>query len=102
MSLTAADTAPRVDLLEWADAECHAIATSSADTLATRMWRIRIALEARLRREPDPAAARPLTERLAALQVAEADLASVAAVLRTMGGPITWRETADRIGRPAS
>jgi hypothetical protein len=90
---------PQPDPLEWADAECRAIATSTADTVATRIWRVRMALETELRRKPDPAAARLLTERITALRVAEADLDSVAAILRTMGGPITWREAADEAGR---
>ncbi|MGO8686454.1 MAG: hypothetical protein ACLQT7_04595 [Candidatus Dormibacteria bacterium] len=94
-----ADAASPPDLLDWADAECRAIATTTADALATRMWRVRISLETRLRREPDPATAQLLTERITALHVAEADLASVAAILRTMGAPITWREAADHIGR---
>ena len=101
MSLSAAGTAPLAELVDWADGQCHAIATSTAETLATQMWRIRVSLEARLRREPDPNAARPLTERLVALQAAEDDLASVAAILRTMGGPITWRDAADHIGPPS-
>ncbi|MGA2284258.1 MAG: hypothetical protein ABSH07_11435 [Candidatus Dormibacteria bacterium] len=100
MSVTAG-TEPVTELLEWADAQCHAIATSTADTLATRMWRIRISLEARRRRETDPAAAQRLSERIAAIQEAEADLTSVSAILQTMGGPITWRDTAKRVGEPA-
>jgi hypothetical protein len=96
------DTPAQVDLLEWADAECHQIATSTADSLATRMWRVRIALETRLRREPEPTAAQLLTERITALRIAEADLRSVAAILHTMGGPITWRDAADHIGRSGS
>jgi hypothetical protein len=93
-----ADTASLSDLLEWADSECRAISTSTVDTLATRMWRVRLSLEARQRHEVDPAAARRLAERIAAIREAEDDLTSVSAILQTMGGPITWRETANLTG----
>jgi hypothetical protein len=96
-----ADTASLADLLEWADSECHAICSSTADTLATRMWRVRLSLEARQRREADPAAARRLEERITALREAEDDLTSVSAILQTMGGPITWREATVQPGDPA-
>jgi hypothetical protein len=96
-----AEAEPVSDLLDWADAQCHALATSTADTLATRMWRIRLSLEARRRHESDPGAARRLSERIAAIQEAEADLTSVAAILQTMGGPITWRDSSTRVGEPA-
>jgi hypothetical protein len=95
-----ADAASLADLLEWADSECHAISTSTADTLATRMWRVRLSLEARQRHESDPAAASRLSERIAAIREAEDDLTSVSAILQTMGGPITWREAADQAGDP--
>jgi hypothetical protein len=96
-----ADTASLPDLLEWADSECRDISTSTADVLATRMWRVRLSLEARQRHEADPAAARHLSERIAAIRQAEDDLASVSAILQTMGGPITWREAADLAGAPS-
>jgi hypothetical protein len=96
-----AETAPLPDLLEWADAECRDISTSTAGVLATRMWRVRLSLEARQRHEADPAAARHLAERIAAIRQAEDDLTSVSAILQTMGGPITWREAAGRVGDPA-
>ena len=92
-----ADTASLPDLLEWADSECRAICSSTADTLATRMWRVRLSLEARQRHEAYPAAARRLAERIAAIREAEDDLTSVSAILQTMGGPITWREAAGQV-----
>ena len=101
MSSVTAEATQGADLLEWADSECHAIATSTAETLATRMWRVRMSLEARRRHEPDPVARQRLSERIAALQEAEADLTSVSAILATMGGPITWREAADLARDPA-
>lgn len=60
-----------------------------------------MSLEARRRHEPDPGARQRLSERIAAIQEAEADLTSVAAILATMGGPITWRDTSRRVGEPA-
>ena len=101
MSSVTAEATQGADLLEWADSECHAIATSTAETLATRMWRVRMSLEARRRHEPDPVARQRLSERIAAIQEAEADLTSVSAILATMGGPITWRDTSRRVGEPA-
>jgi hypothetical protein len=65
------------------------------------MWRVRLSLEARQRREADPSAARRLAERIAAIREAEDELTSVSAILQTMGGPITWRETAGQVGAPA-
>ena len=91
------DTASLPDLLEWADSECRAICSSTADTLATRMWRVRLSLEARQRHEADPSAARRLAERIAAIREAEDELTSVSAILQTMGGPITWREAAGQV-----
>jgi len=101
VSSVTAEATQGADLLEWADSECHAIATSTAETLATRMWRVRMSLEARRRHEPDPVVRQRLSERIAAIQEAEADLTSVSAILQTMGGPITWRDTAKRVGEPA-
>jgi hypothetical protein len=82
------DTASLPDLLEWADSECRAISISTVNAVATRMWRVRLSLEARQRHEADPAALRRL---------AEDDLTSVSAILQTMGGPITWREVAGQV-----
>ncbi len=96
-----ADTASLPGLLEWADAECQDISTSTVDAVATRMWRVRLSLEARQRHEANPDAVRGLVERIAAIRQAEDDLASVSAILQTMGGPITWREATGRVGDPA-
>ena len=95
------DTASLPDLLEWADSECRAISISTVNAVATRMWRVRLSLEARQRHEADPAALRRLAERIAAIREAEDDLTSVSAILQTMGGPITWREVAGQVGDPA-
>lgn len=99
---TPVDTAPLADLLVWADTECHALAGSVAGAFAERLWRIRMALEARHRQDLDPGAAPSLVDRIASLREAEADLASLVAILRTVGGPITWREATDQPGRPAA
>ena len=92
-----ADTASLPDLLEWADSECRAISISTVNAVATRMWRVRLSLEARQRHEADPSAARRLAERIAAIREAEDELTSVSAILQTMGGPITWREAAGQV-----
>ncbi|MGD1053635.1 MAG: hypothetical protein ABR950_07375 [Candidatus Dormibacteria bacterium] len=96
-----AETGSIADLLEWADSECRDISSSTVDALATRMWRVRLSLEARQRHEADPGALRRLAERIAAIRQAEDDLTSVSAILQTMGGPITWREVAGQVVEPA-
>jgi hypothetical protein len=96
-----ADPASLDDLLEWADSQCRSISVTTADALATRMWRVRLSLEARQRHESDPAAGRSLAERIAAIRQAEDDLTSVSAILQTMGDPITWREAGDLVRDPA-
>jgi hypothetical protein len=90
------------DLLDWADAQCRVLADADADTLATRIWRIRMALETRHRQELDPGAAQSLLDRITSIREAEADLSSLRAILQTMGGPITWRETTDCTGTPSA
>ena len=69
-----ADTASLPDLLEWADSECRAISISAVNAVATRMWRVRLSLEARQRHEADPSAARRLAERIAAIREAREKL----------------------------
>ncbi len=95
---TPAEGAPLTELLQWADTECHALASAAGDAVTERLWRIRMALEARQRQELDPAAARTLLNRIDAIREAEADLGSLRAVLETAGGPITWRDATDRPG----
>ena len=93
---------PLPQLLEWVDDQCRALGTTDAESLATRLWRIRIVLETRLRHEPDPGYAQALSGRITAIREAEDDLRSLRAVLETMGGPIVWRDARDHVGPQAA
>jgi hypothetical protein len=96
------DTASVSDLVEWADSQCHFLANADADNLATRLWRLRMTLEMRQKHEIHPRSSQTLLERITAIREAETDLASLRAILQTMGGPITWRDAADQIGGEAA
>lgn len=93
---------PLPQLLEWVDDQCRALGTSDAESLATRLWRIRMVLETRLRHGAEPGADQALSDRITAIREAEDDLRSLRAVLETMGGPIAWRDARDHVGPPAA